>query len=336
MKIDALVPGLLSSINSWEQGLREFPAPLSLEKSLTVAKKTKYNYSGFEATVASLISPALNSGLTTSCVIPPEFDQSGFYLHADLVFLRADIGNAVLYDREQLDLTREELLELTRMIDTHLSDEGMRFLLDEAGNNYLWLSEALDVSTTPVSAACGKSIYELLPQGPERSRLHQLINELQMLLHTAPVNQARETAGKLPANGVWFWEQTVNQAGGEPSDSRSVVSPPGYPVTLAQYYGIAHCQLPENLEALVGKQENEQVILVLPHLQAASAYDDFFHWHEQLALLCKQWLEPAQTLLDTRKIRALTLYTEDGYQFDFQPTRIWNRWKKPVRLLDQL
>ncbi|MGV6817834.1 MAG: hypothetical protein ACWA44_11270 [Thiotrichales bacterium] len=301
-----------------------------------MAKKTKNNYSGFEATVASLISPALNAGLTTPCVIPPEFDQSGFYLHADLVFLRADIGNAVLYGREQLDLSREELLELTRLIDTHLRDEGMRFLLDKAGNNFLWLSEELNVSTTPVSAACGKSIYELLPQGPDRSRLHQLINELQMLLHMAPVNQAREAAGKLPANGVWFWEQAVRRAGSEPSDLRSLVSPQGYPVTLAQYYGIAHYQLPENLEALLSEQKDEHVILVLPHLQAASAYDDFFHWHEQLGLLCKQWLEPAQTLLDTRKIQAFTLYTEDGYQFDFQPVRIWNRWKKPVRLLDQL
>lgn len=336
MKIDAILPGLLNSLPYWQQSYQEIPAPLSLKQSLTVAKKTKTKLRGFEATVSALISTSGETEVATHCIPPTDIETSDFLLHAEFVFLRADIGDVVLYDRNQLELSPSELMDLTNLINAHIAVEGMRFVLDENGDNYLELPEKLDITTTPVSEAWGKNIFNLLPQGPDKTPLHRLINEIQMLLHTSPVNQAREAEGKPPANGVWFWQNAIQQRKPGLQTKLSITSPGGYPKALARYHNLPHLTLPTNLSSVIGNNQQDHVLLVLPHLQAASAYDEFFRWQQQLEILCRDWLEPAQAMVNNKELEAFDLHTEDGYTFRFQAQHFWNRWKKPQSLLDHL
>ena len=36
-------------------------------------------------------------------------------------------------------------------------------------------------------------------------RWHSILNEIQMVLHEHPVNEAREGRGEPPVNSVWLW-----------------------------------------------------------------------------------------------------------------------------------
>jgi len=47
------------------------------------------------------------------------------------------------------------------------------------------------------------------PKGVEALHWHQLFNEIQMLLFSHPVNEAREVRGELPVNSVWLWAEVV-------------------------------------------------------------------------------------------------------------------------------
>ena len=44
-----------------------------------------------------------------------------------------------------------------------------------------------------------------LPTGKDGKQWHTVLNEMQILLHTAQVNIERERRGDLPINSLWFW-----------------------------------------------------------------------------------------------------------------------------------
>ncbi len=50
----------------------------------------------------------------------------------------------------------------------------------------------------------GRNVDRWLPAQPEARRVRRLQSEVQMLLHTHPINTAREAAGALPVNSFWL------------------------------------------------------------------------------------------------------------------------------------
>jgi hypothetical protein len=50
----------------------------------------------------------------------------------------------------------------------------------------------------------GRNVDAWLPRQPEAKRLRRLQNEVQMLLHRHPLNEAREAAGALAVNSFWL------------------------------------------------------------------------------------------------------------------------------------
>lgn len=335
MKIDVILPGLLDQLPAWQQSYQEISVPSSLEKSLSVAKKTKTNHRGFEATISDLLDPKTKHSY---CVTPPEINQSMAPLHAEFVHLRADIGEIVLYDSSELDLTYKEVEDLTSLVEAHVADEGAHFQTDNDGNSYLLLPDDLEVTTTPTSEVCGQNIFNHLPQGQDKHQLHRLINELQMLLHNAPTNVAREAEGKPAANGLWLWRSRASAAAeaGQGLIDTTVISSGGYPQTLARYHGAAHQPLARNWEDTLALITTQRALLVLPHLKAPSAYDDLFRWQEQLKRLTDDWLQPAQIQCNHGELEEVNINTCAGHRFSLRPQRLWHRWMKPQKLTEHL
>jgi hypothetical protein len=61
------------------------------------------------------------------------------------------------------------------------------------------------MTLVPTDIALGGSLYAHRPQGADARRFERYANEIQMLLHDAPENDARERAGLPPCNGLWLW-----------------------------------------------------------------------------------------------------------------------------------
>src|SRR2546421_398768 len=86
-----------------------------------------------------------------------------------------------------------------------------------------WLHEAFGLEQAPIALA-GCDVATGLPPNPA-SPGHQLLNEAQMVLHTLPVNESRESRGEPPINSVWLWG-----AGSAPA----VAAPPWQSVSAAE------------------------------------------------------------------------------------------------------
>lgn len=70
-----------------------------------------------------------------------------------------------------------------------------------------WYLEHPMLATVPTASlqrVVGRNIDAWLGSGPELRLLRRLQNEVQMLLHEHPLNEAREARGQLPVNSVWI------------------------------------------------------------------------------------------------------------------------------------
>jgi len=105
-------------------------------------------------------------------------------------------------------LSREDTEKLLAALNQHLAQDGLVLKAFDPKRWYLYrlddsFSHDLPV-TTPLSEAGAGNVFPYLPQSSDRYWA-QLFNELQMLLHTQPVNQRREAEGLPPVNGLWLW-----------------------------------------------------------------------------------------------------------------------------------
>lgn len=83
-------------------------------------------------------------------------------------------------------------------------DDGCVFVWGAPTRWYLAHESLSGLATASPDRIIGRSIDPWLPRSPAARRWRRLQNELQMLLHAHPLNDAREAAGLLPVNSVWL------------------------------------------------------------------------------------------------------------------------------------
>jgi hypothetical protein len=68
----------------------------------------------------------------------------------------------------------------------------------------LSLARRWSLRTTPLDGALGQSALEHWPTGDDAALWRKLLTDVQMRLHSDPVNEARETGGLTTVNAVWL------------------------------------------------------------------------------------------------------------------------------------
>lgn len=96
-----------------------------------------------------------------------------------------------------------ERAALRAAADPVLHSAGVR-LVEASTTDFLQSEAQWRLSTVPLSAALGGPASMLLTGGDDAVRWSRLHNEIQMIWHSHPVNQAREQRGEEPVNGVWL------------------------------------------------------------------------------------------------------------------------------------
>jgi hypothetical protein len=254
-----------------------------------------------------------------------------YWLRADPVHLQVMRDRIVLAGADALSLSHQEADALADAIGQHFGADLSPLPLHPQ-RWYLRYSQAPRLATTPLSVAMGRDIDPLLPHGDDAMRFRAELNELQMLLHEHPVNQAREARGELPVNSLWLW------GGGH------------LPVTCATpvplYAGNAEAQalgtfcnarvqaIPARLEApIFGGDE----VILLDTLTPAGQVGDAYGWRETLRELEQDWFEPLLGVL--RKIDPQGLRLMDpvsGKALHLHPRDAWKVWRRPRHLISML
>lgn len=250
-----------------------------------------------------------------------------YWLRADPVHLRVMRDRIVLADSESLGLSRAEADALAASIGRHFGTELTPLPL-QPQRWYLRLPEAPCLVTTPLSVAVGRDIDPLLPQGQDAMRFRSRLNELQMLLHEHPVNQAREARGELLVNSLWLW------GGGQlpacPGNPLPVYASNAEARALAGFCGARVHTLPAHLDAQLLKIDG---VILLDALTGSGQVGDAYGWREALRELEQHWFVPLRGMLRRIGPQGLRLVDPvNGMALHLHASDAWRGWRRPRRL----
>jgi hypothetical protein len=126
---------------------------------------------------------------------------------------QARIGRISLSDPQHLAVTPAQSQALLDAMRPYFAEDGITLSEHQPG---LWLARGTplqDLVCASLDRVVGRRIDAWMPQGAGATLAHRLQNEMQMLLYTHPVNDARSEQGLLPINSFW-----LHGAGALPAD----------------------------------------------------------------------------------------------------------------------
>lgn len=132
-------------------------------------------------------------------------DSKCHLIFAEPVHLLLQRDSFCLSGPVPLPLSLDESTSLIASLNQHFHADGLEFILTNSSRWYLRLDRRPEISTSHPMLAINRDINAFLPKGKEAGKWRQLINEIQMLLFSHPVNQSRELADLPLCNSLWFW-----------------------------------------------------------------------------------------------------------------------------------
>jgi hypothetical protein len=199
--LELLVPGLLGPIPPAPD---QQPSTPTLDWLLARGKQCVSPRGGLDAALLARFAADASAPYCLA-VDDPDWDRTGFFMHAEPVHLRPDRDLLRLFDARHLDISAAEAKALVAALNHHFAADGLRFSAPGASRWYLHCEQPPALQTRPLADAVGRHIDGLLPSGPDAARWASLMTEAQMLLFQTPVNQRREAAGRPAVNGLWIW-----------------------------------------------------------------------------------------------------------------------------------
>jgi len=116
---------------------------------------------------------------------------------------RIQADHVEMQDPGALALTAEESAALMEAMRGYFAEDGITL---HALRPDTWLAEGAvlkDLPTTSLGRARGARVDRWMPRQPQAKPLRRLQNEMQMLLYTHPINDARQAAGQTTINSFW-------------------------------------------------------------------------------------------------------------------------------------
>lgn len=253
---------------------------------------------------------------------------------ADPVHLRLLRDRLVVVPSAAFSITSEEAEALAESFNRHFAGRiELRVVQPARWCARLERGFALRAET-PLEAA-GRDADRVLREGGEAAhRWSRLLNEIQMLLHSHPVNLAREARGELQVNSLWLWG--VGAAPRVPPSPWQAVSADD-PVALgfARLSGTRAAPLPRSATVLLERAPDEgRHLVVLDALRAPLALGEMDRYRECIEALERDWFAPLLQALRAGRLGMLTLQVPDSLCAAFEVIRgdLRRFWRRPKAL----
>lgn len=243
---------------------------------------------------------------------------AGYCYYCEPVHLRADLSDAIVFDRSRFIVEMTEARALVEAINGYLQDDSCRVELAGSGRWYL-LSETRIAGVVPkLREMEGHPVGAVLTDSSLAPMWRRLMNEFQMVLHQQPVNTEREQRGELTINGVWIHEGIAIEAPGY--RVKRVVTESPVAQALCREFAL-DCG-PELGEAESVGSEGD--ILVFDE----SLNTDAVSRGSRLEWMERHWFGPACTWLRHGKADEIIIDPVDGRRFTVRRNFLKRFWKR--------
>lgn len=252
----------------------------------------------------------------------------GWCLNADPVHLRADTHGLILFDATALAITDAEREALSATLAPYFEEYGCRLETGSAQHWYLTGQVAEELVTTPLAQVVGKTVDRYLPRGDNAATWLRRSNEIQMLLHTHPVNQQRAAKGLPAINSLWLWGGGVLPQRGAGGFTQICSGDP-FIKGLARLHATECGALPADLRELGATlRPGDAVLITLDATVRPALYGDLAAWNDAIENQERNWFTPALEALSRRRITCLELLPLDGYRYRVRAGDLWRLWRR--------
>lgn len=255
-------------------------------------------------------------------------NSKDFWIRADPVHLRIEQNHIMLADSQAFKITMAEAKQFTEVLNQNYSKDELVFLPLRPDRWYVRTTDAPVMQTYSLNQVACKNINNFLPAGKESIAWHKAFNEIQMLLHEHPLNQAREARGELVINSVWFWGGgSIPQSAESPYTQ--VWSNDDLPRSLALASDAQYGKLPSDAAIWQQRATHGNHLIVLDTLYGKSIYKDAYGWRENLKKLEQNWFAPLCLALQKKNINQLTITAineNDSLNFAIKRANLWKFW----------
>jgi len=131
--------------------------------------------------------------------------QTGFWFLLQPVHLHIARDHLLLTDPRQLIMDDQDSHALFESAQPLFEEFGHVLRYGDARHWFVRADSWHALRTTTPDAATGHNVDVWLPSGDHARAWRKLHNEIQMLWHTHPVNEARETQRLPRINALWLW-----------------------------------------------------------------------------------------------------------------------------------
>ena len=309
MHAELVVPALLPGADA-----PQFPSTPALELLLARGRRTSNERRNYEQWIAAACGLGEETELPAGALtLLAEGGAPGeaVWMRADPVHLRLGRTDLSFVPAAAFDLDALESEALTGALNRHFAGEP-EFRAVAPRHWCARLAAAPRLSVLSTAEVAGRDVDANLPQGEDAKLWHARLNEIQMLLHGHPVNEAREARGAPEVNSEWFWGAGKIPAGCE-FRWRSVSADEPVVRGLALRAERRAQTLPQSAEAWLAQLPEEgRHLAVLDALRVPLALGDAAAWDARLAALEAQWFAPLLVALRKGRIGMLTLHAPDG------------------------
>jgi hypothetical protein len=250
----------------------------------------------------------------------------GCWLRADPVYLRLQRDQLILLPEVGVDA--DEAAQLCAALNEHFAGQGMEFFAPHPQRWYMRLDRLPDIETVPLSQAAGNNVRGMLPRGAEAAHWHRVFNEIQMLLHSHPANEAREVRGALPVNSLWLWGGGCD-AGMQPQKTFDCASSDeALAGMFAEAAGIPFSGWQAQWR---GEQNGDRQLLVWTALRSALRRGDLDAWRTALQEFETGYAQPLWHALRTGEIAQLQVDILGGdrvRRLSLERADTWALWRR--------
>jgi hypothetical protein len=326
--VSLLVPGLAADFTGSPAG--GLPAAPALSLWLRRAVASPFAATWTEQAIATLCGIAFTDTPPVAALTYLEdFGElpSGYCLRADPVHLRADTSGLVLFDSAAFALTDAESRALSSTLTAYLAEAGWTLRHRHPCRWYLLGEQAQDLRAAPLPLARAAPVSATPFRGVDAPTWMTRLNELQMLMHTHPVNRARAATGQVAVNSLWLWGGGAPQRGADGAVKRVVADNP-FARGSARYQCIPLSPLQAGaVPATAALATGERLLVVLEACRDAAAYEDIRAWQAGVQRLEDDWFAALVQSLKTGRLDSLELYPMNGRCYRLSRRQLLAFWK---------
>lgn len=340
--ITLLVPDLFKGIARDSNQLPRFEA---LETLLARSDRIKTTTDSFYACVLQQFHIDAELNCFPSAAVS-RYAESGckderVWMHVDPVFMQADKDRLILRGSHMLELDKSTADLLLQELNKLYAEDDYLFECYHPHQWYLRLPHAPLSRFQALSNVLGRSVEPFMPEGEDQTHWRRFMNEVQMLLHAADVNQQRLEQQQYPVNSIWCWG-----AGEIPGSLQSpwdeVYTDDVLVKGLSLLSDTQVHQLPESATELLqhwpsNRNSNKSQVLVVHTQNEADLLNlDMNYTIEKLQRMEQYWFKPLLQALKNKDISSISLLACDGMQYRLDKKQLRRFWRPRKRIsLDQ-